>query len=333
MITRIITKIKPALLYINKFAYYIPEEILLELPYFKIMYSGNFKEKLDENVNPESMRNFHVNIDIFCPSGVDKFVELLCSQEINNYINVDIIIQILRLCDFFGISYTIDNDIHLDILHSLKRFIPFERCNIYLDVPYFGKRIIKLTKPKKDFEKDSNEYEELLKHFYLYSLSDKELEIINTKLFDEEECIPYNKTNWLIICDTNHEIETSSPLTKPSPPIENSSPLIENFRDAVEHFLNNMNEFITTRDGFNKNDERYIKIYRKLLIDPKSNCLYALIHAELKHKSNLILKPRKIKEYFKDVLDLPQFHVCVNYYDKSQILDTNKEIIEYKLRN
>lgn len=126
---------KPCILSINENIVYLPEELLLKIPYFKNMYSNRFSDSLIE-VSNNVMREYKIeNLPVFCPEGIELFCELLYNYHRSEYYDVhdyeetrpiDSLIQLMRLCDFLGITYEI---IDYYISFIFGEGIKFEFCH------------------------------------------------------------------------------------------------------------------------------------------------------------------------------------------------------------
>ncbi len=103
---------KQCVLRFNDKVYYVNESTIINIPYFKSMYSGRFNHKI-EDVDYKTMREFKLDFPIFCDNFISDFLYLL-NQGANrgHYIpyHFDIVIQILRIFDFLNIEYKIDFD-------------------------------------------------------------------------------------------------------------------------------------------------------------------------------------------------------------------------------
>lgn len=136
--------LKPCILKINDLVYYVPEEILLKVPYFQIMYSNKFSDVLND-VDDITMRKFEIKeFNIFCKEGIMILIKLLNNHDDTrmydsmNYYNIeehpiDHILQFLQLCDYFQIDYGIENCLKIYFNDNTYEFIICDEPSISLD--------------------------------------------------------------------------------------------------------------------------------------------------------------------------------------------------------
>ena len=334
---------KPCVLKINENIYYVYEHLLMSVPYFKKMYSGNFTEHLDE-VDYKTLREYNFEINIFCEDGCELLVELLNfngryfeydegngdgndngNSDGNNYEKYqpyDSVIQLVRISDFLGIDYEVMDSHYRFHIHgyifNILLYPPTVNLNEYVD--YTSSEIssyydtINLTNEERrlfikiliDFELKAKDNLELI--FPGYNKRLQNMKDLVSKYFEIDITDFYEDTVYTILTgddDENNIIYCSI-----------SNDVIAKFADGIKRIRC---IFIGTRKyvAFYYDDYIFVNIYGHL------SCSEDILHC-IDNILDVFDRCYKYKDYFKNII----------YHEIQELegIDNIHYIIRHKMR-
>lgn len=153
---------KQCILWINNDMFYIPKRFIVNLPYFKAMYSGSFYEKLEET-DYKTMKEYKLdNFPIFCQNYTDHFSRIFNTQ-VSCKAPVDVVIQLLRIFDYIGFNvFKMGDHVKIELDRSIYLNIDNLSSELYeYDVEFTDeerKMILRCSNPFENNFKDNVEY-------------------------------------------------------------------------------------------------------------------------------------------------------------------------------